>query len=71
MAQAPQTTPDAQKPVAVINGEVITAYNLNKAKFGLPQDIIDYNSKDSSRRRNVRSSPRSSGSPQAAAKTAP
>jgi Carboxypeptidase regulatory-like domain len=43
-------------PVQVIsplNGEVITAYNLNKAKFGLPQDIVDFNSKDSNTRRNV------------------
>jgi EpsD family peptidyl-prolyl cis-trans isomerase len=29
VAQAPQTTPDAQKPVAVINGEVITAGQLD------------------------------------------
>ena len=47
---------DDWTPVTVIsplNGEVITAYNLNRAKFGLPQDIIDFNSKDSSTRRNV------------------
>src|SRR6202521_5348872 len=29
VAQAPQTTPDAQKPVAVINGEVISAGQLD------------------------------------------
>jgi peptidyl-prolyl cis-trans isomerase C len=30
LAQVPQTTPDAEKPVAVINGEVITAGQLDR-----------------------------------------
>ena len=39
--------------ISPLNGEVITAYNLNKDKFGLAQDIVDINSKDSNTRRNA------------------
>ena len=35
LAQAPQSTPDAEKPVAVINGEVITAGQLDRLYDGI------------------------------------
>jgi peptidyl-prolyl cis-trans isomerase C len=35
VGQAPQTTPDAEKPVAVINGEVITAGQLDRLYDGI------------------------------------
>src|SRR5713226_9105083 len=35
LAQAPQTTPDAEKPVAVINVEVITAGQLDRLYDGI------------------------------------